>query len=69
MWVNSMDRSLSTEPLTIARPPGAQPVEAGPLAMARWTEPVGMLLIKLGYVQGLGPMIGAPLLRYAGEKA
>lgn len=44
---------------------GAQPVEAGPLAMARWTEPVGMLLIKLGYAQGLGPMIGAPLLRYA----
>ncbi len=45
---------------------GAQPVEAGPLAMARCTEPVGMLLIKLGYAQGLGPMIGAPLLRYAG---
>jgi len=44
---------------------GAQPVEAGPLAMARWTEPLGMLLIKLGYVQGLGPMIGAPLLQYA----
>jgi len=43
---------------------GAQPVEAGPLAMARWTEPVGMLLIKLGYTQGLGPMIGAPLLQY-----
>lgn len=48
---------------------GAQPVEAGPLAMARWTEPVGMLLIKLGYVQGLGPMIGAPLLRYRGGTA
>ncbi|MBR0655522.1 NADPH-dependent F420 reductase [Plastoroseomonas arctica] len=45
---------------------GAQPVETGPLAMARWTEPVGMLLINLGYAQGLGPMIGAPLLRYAG---
>lgn len=48
---------------------GAQPVEAGPLAMARWTEPLGMLLIKLGYVQGMGPMIGAPLLRYVGEQA
>jgi predicted dinucleotide-binding enzyme len=44
---------------------GAQPVEAGPLAMARWTEPLGMLLIKLGYVQGMGPMIGAPLQHYA----
>jgi predicted dinucleotide-binding enzyme len=43
--------------------------EAGPLAMARWTEPLGMLLIKLGYVQGMGPMIGAPLLHYMGEKA
>lgn len=43
---------------------GAGAVEAGPLAMSRWTEPVGMLLVKLGYAQGLGPMIGAPLLRY-----
>lgn len=44
---------------------GAQPVEAGALDVARWTEPLGMLLIRLGYVQGMGPMIGAPLLRYA----
>lgn len=43
---------------------GAQPVEAGTLDVARWTEPLGMLLIRLGYVQGLGPMIGAPLMRY-----
>jgi hypothetical protein len=30
---------------------------------------VGMLLIRLGYAQGMGPMIGAPLLRYAGPVA
>ena len=44
---------------------GAGTLEAGPLSVARCTEPVGLLLVKLGYVQGLGPMIGAPLLRYA----
>jgi predicted dinucleotide-binding enzyme len=44
---------------------GAQPVEAGALDVARWTEPVGMLLIRLGYAQGMGPMIGAALLRYS----
>lgn len=44
---------------------GAGALEAGPLSVARCTEPVGLLLVKLGYVQGLGPMIGAPLLRYA----
>lgn len=54
--------------LRLVRELGAQPVEAGPLAMARWTEPLGMLLIKLGYVQGLGPMIGAPLMQYAEDQ-
>jgi predicted dinucleotide-binding enzyme len=48
---------------------GAQPVQAGPLEVARWTEPLGMLLIRLGYAQGMGPMIGAPLLHYPGAAA
>lgn len=37
---------------------GAQPVDAGPLAMARYTEPACMLLVQLAYRQGLGARIG-----------
>lgn len=42
---------------------GADPVDAGPLLLARYTEPLGMLLVQLAYKQGLGARIGARLLR------
>lgn len=42
---------------------GADGAEAGPLTNARYTEPLGMLLVQLAYMQGLGPQIGASLLR------
>jgi predicted dinucleotide-binding enzyme len=42
---------------------GADGVEAGPLANARYTEPLGMLLVQLAYVQAMGPHIGSSLLR------
>jgi len=41
----------------------ADPVDAGPLSMARYVEPFGMLLVQLAYVQGMGARIGAGLLR------
>jgi predicted dinucleotide-binding enzyme len=41
----------------------ADPVDAGPLQLARYTEPLGMLLVQLAYTQGFGAMIGAHLLR------
>jgi 8-hydroxy-5-deazaflavin:NADPH oxidoreductase len=41
---------------------GAQPVIAGPLSSARFTEPAGMLLVRLAYDQGLGGHIGLSLL-------
>lgn len=69
VFVCGEDAAARASILALVADLGAQPVEAGPLAMARWTEPLGMLLIKLGYAQGMGPMIGAPLLRYAGERA
>jgi predicted dinucleotide-binding enzyme len=34
---------------------GGHPVDAGPLKVARYVEPAGMLLVQLAYVQGLGP--------------
>lgn len=42
---------------------GADGVDAGPLTNARYTEPLGMLLVQLAYVQGMGPRIGSSLLR------
>ena len=41
----------------------ADGIEAGPLALARYTEPLGMLLVQLAYVQGLGARIGSVLIR------
>ena len=42
---------------------GAQPVDAGPLTMARYTEPACMLLIQLAYMRGLGARIGLSLIK------
>ncbi len=41
---------------------GADPVDAGPLKLARFTEPVGMLVTNLAYVKGLGPGVALVLL-------
>jgi predicted dinucleotide-binding enzyme len=41
----------------------ADGVNAGPLKLARYTEPLGMLLVQLAYVQGFGTRIGSVLIR------
>lgn len=41
---------------------GAQPVDAGPLSLARFAEPAAMLLVQLAYQQGYGARIGLALL-------
>jgi predicted dinucleotide-binding enzyme len=43
----------------------ADAVEAGPLKLARFTEPLGMLVTNLAYVQGLGARITSVLIRDA----
>jgi predicted dinucleotide-binding enzyme len=40
-----------------------EPVDAGPLSSARYTEPAGMLAVQLAYGMGLGPSLGMKLLR------
>lgn len=47
---------------------GADPVDAGPLKLARYTEPLGMLLVQFAYAQGMGARIGAKLLRDAAQE-
>jgi hypothetical protein len=46
---------------------GAAPVDAGPLSLARYTEPAAMLLVQLAYMQGFGASIGLSLMRETGE--
>lgn len=41
---------------------GADPVDTGPLKLARFTEPTGMLVTNLAYVKRLGPGIALNLL-------
>jgi predicted dinucleotide-binding enzyme len=42
---------------------GAEPTDAGPLYLARYTEPACMLLVQLAYVQGWGTRIGLTMAR------
>ncbi|HLH18350.1 MAG TPA: NAD(P)-binding domain-containing protein [Bryobacteraceae bacterium] len=40
---------------------GGEPVDAGPLQLARYTEPAAMLLVQLAYMRGFGARIGLTL--------
>ena len=42
---------------------GFEPIDAGPLRMARFTEPLGYLWISLAHTQGLGRGVAFNLLR------
>ena len=48
------DPGAKATAIALARDLGFEPIDAGPLAMARYTEPFAMLWIKLALVQGLG---------------
>jgi len=42
---------------------GLEPLDCGPLRSARYLEPLAMLMIQLGYRQGLGTNMGLNLIR------
>jgi predicted dinucleotide-binding enzyme len=48
---------------------GAAPLIAGPLLLARYTEPAAMLLLQLAYMQGFGARIGLALVQETGASA
>ena len=48
---------------------GGAPVNAGPLNLARYTEPAAMLLVQLAYVHGFGSCIGLTLSRDPSQSA
>ncbi len=49
--------------MRLGRDIGFDPVDAGPLASARYMEPMGMQVIKLGYGLKMGTDIGLRLVR------
>ncbi len=49
--------------MELIRDAGFEPVDCGPLASARYLEPLGMLMIQLAYGQGMGTRIGINLIR------
>lgn len=65
VFVCSDDEGARRVVAGLVRDIGADPVDAGALAMARYTEPAGMLLAQLAYFRGLGARIGLSLLREA----
>ena len=48
--------------MTLVQALGFDPIDAGPLANARLLEPLALLNIKLGFVQGYGPNSGFRLV-------
>ena len=63
VFVCSDDAEARQVVMGLVKQIGADPTDAGPLRNARYTEPLGMLLVQLAYVQGNGARIGAALLR------
>jgi predicted dinucleotide-binding enzyme len=57
------DAQAKTTVLTLASDLGFEPVDAGPLVMSRYLEPMAMVWIKLAIVQKLGREFGFALLR------
>jgi predicted dinucleotide-binding enzyme len=65
VFVASDDAGARATVLRLVASIDVEGVDAGPLSLARYTEPLGMLLVQLAYVQGFGARIGSSLLREA----
>jgi 8-hydroxy-5-deazaflavin:NADPH oxidoreductase len=65
VFVCSDDAAARATIMSLVADIGAEGVDAGPLSLARYTEPVGMLLVQLAYMNGMGARIGSVLIRDA----
>jgi len=63
LFVASDDIKAKQTIMQLGRDIGFDPVDAGPLNSARYLEPMGMLMINLGYVLGMGSKIGYKLVK------
>lgn len=57
------DEGAKSTVVGLIRETGFEPIDAGPLRSARYLEPVAMLMIQLGYGQGMGKDIALQLIR------
>lgn len=57
------DVSAKATVARIIKETGFSPIDAGPLKSARYLEPLAMLMIQLGHVQGMGTNIALSLIR------
>jgi predicted ester cyclase len=60
------DSKAKTKAAELIGDAGLHPVDAGPLQNARYIEPLGMLMMELGYSQRLGSDIAMRLMNPAG---
>jgi predicted dinucleotide-binding enzyme len=63
MFICGDDAAAKATVADLAAQIGFEPVDAGPLSMARVLEPLAALWVNLAYVQGMGPNIAFKLLR------
>jgi len=57
------DDGAKTIVARLIRETGFEPIDAGPLKSARYLEPLAMLMIQLGYGQGMGTNIALSMIR------
>ena len=55
MFLCGDDPAAKATVMGLAQDMGLEPVDTGPLAMARYLEPLAMLWISLAYLRGMGP--------------
>ena len=63
LFVASDDAKAKQEVIQLGRDIGFDLVDAGPLKAARYLEPMGMLIISLGYNLSMGTNIGYKLVK------
>lgn len=63
LFVAADDAKAKQEIMQLGRDIGFDPVDAGPLKAARYLEPMGMLIIGIGYDLGMGTNIGYRLVK------
>ncbi len=63
LFVAGDDTKAKRTVMQLGKDIGFDPVDAGPLKSARYLEPMGMLMINLGYSLGMGPKIGLKLVK------
>ena len=57
------DEDAKKTVVRLIREAGLEPTDAGPLKSSRYLEPLAMLMIQLGYGQGMGTNIAMNLIR------